>query len=219
MNIRQFLFSKSNKIHHINRYISFIESRKKQGTKQTHNHHILPKAKDMFPEYSNIHIFTWNVCCLTYREHFIAHKILSKIFPNSSQSRCFYYMLNKNGTRTSKEYQRLKEENSHHLVGNSHRLGKKDSDETRSKKSKSQIGKLLGKKIGVGNKSRTGLKDSDETRLKKSLAHIGKKCPNNKGHSKNKGRKYFHNPLTETRKMFSPDDPIPEGFIPGMGSF
>ena len=219
MNITNFLLLKSNKIHYINRYAAFIQSRKNQKSKQTHCHHILPKAKDMFPEYSNVHLFVWNRCYLTYREHFIAHKILSKIFPNSSQSRCFYYMMNRTNCQGSKIYHQLKIENSHHLIGNEFRTGKKDSDETRLKKSMSQKGKLLGKKIGTGNKSRSGLKDSDETRLKKSISHIGKKCPNNKGHNKNKGRKYYHNPEIMIRRMFLLTDPIPEGFIPGMGSF
>jgi hypothetical protein len=43
-------------------------------------HHICPKAKDMFPEYSSFRENPWNFVCLTPRQHFIAHLILWKCF-------------------------------------------------------------------------------------------------------------------------------------------
>jgi hypothetical protein len=43
-------------------------------------HHILPKAKSLFPEYSDLNMFHWNSIFLTYRQHYVAHLLLSKVF-------------------------------------------------------------------------------------------------------------------------------------------
>jgi hypothetical protein len=59
----------------------------------TEIHHICPKAADLFPEYSNIKIHTWNSVKLTYREHLIAHWILSKAY-KGSQIYAFVSMCN-----------------------------------------------------------------------------------------------------------------------------
>ncbi len=67
--------------HYLTRYIRFIERRNKDTIKGD-NHHICPKSKYMFPQYSNIKEHPWNVIKLTHREHFIAHWILSKVFTN-----------------------------------------------------------------------------------------------------------------------------------------
>ena len=143
--------------------------------------------------------------------------MLAKIFPKSSQSRCFYYMLNKHGIN-SKVYHMLLAEQRSYLKGNTHKLGKKESLETRSRKSESQKGRLLGKQIGLGNKSRTGQKQSAEERLKKSLALKGNQnAKGSKSHKANLGRKWHYNPSSNEKRMFG-NEPIPEGFIPGMGS-
>lgn len=208
------LMTKSANYRYINRYIRFIQTRSNVGS---HKHHILPKATDMYPEYKSFSDYPWNMIRLTYREHFIAHKMLAKIFPKSSQSRCFYYMLNKQGNN-SKIYHMLLSEQKSYLKGNTHKLGKKESPETRAKKSESQKGRLLGKKIGLGNKSRTGQKQSTEERLKKSLALKGNQnAKGSKSHKANLGRRWYHNPTTNEKRMFG-KEPIPEGFLTGMGS-
>lgn len=207
------LLSKSTNLHHINRYIQFIKTRTGQGRVK---HHILPKAKDMFPQFKSFTEHPWNLVRLTEREHFIAHRILSKIFPKSSQSRCFYYMMNSHCT-DSKTYQMLLEEQKEYLLGNTFKLGKKESIETRAKKSAAQKGRLLGKQIGLGNKSRLGQKQSDEEKLKRSKALIGNQnAKGSQSHKANVGRKFYYNPSTGERRMFS-DGPIPENFIKGMG--
>uniref|UniRef100_A0A6C0CER1 GIY-YIG domain-containing protein n=1 Tax=viral metagenome TaxID=1070528 RepID=A0A6C0CER1_9ZZZZ len=51
------------------------------------------------------------------------------------------------------------------MKGNTYKLGKKESDETKSKKSHAM----------KGNINKLGKKESDETKFKKSKAHMGKK--------------------------------------------
>lgn len=61
-------------MHHLNRYLRFIESRVVIiNAPFVEKHHILPKA--LFPEYKT-NIF--NIIKLTTREHFIAHYMLAK---------------------------------------------------------------------------------------------------------------------------------------------
>lgn len=212
--IYQCLVEQSHNIHMINRYIRFIETRTNTGNNR---HHILPKASDMYPQYKSFKEYPWNLVRLTSREHFIAHKMLAKIFPKSSQSRCFYYMLNKYN-KNSKAYHMLLEEQRSYLKGNTHKLGKKESKVTRDRKSKAQKGRLLGNQIGIGNKSRSGQKQSLEERLKKSLALKGNQnAKGSKSHKANLGRKWYYNPVTNEKRMFG-DEPIPEGFLAGMGS-
>jgi|688.fasta_scaffold572013_1 hypothetical protein len=84
MNIQTILQSKPNNPHFLTRYYNFIVScQLKTNNIGTEIHHICPKAADLFPEYSNIKIHTWNSVKLTYREHLIAHWILSKAYKGS----------------------------------------------------------------------------------------------------------------------------------------
>lgn len=95
-----------------------------------------------------------------------------------------------------------------------------ESEETRKRKSIAQkkLDRLTKTPIGFGNKSRTGMKVKPETSIKMSLSRIGNKnALGSPGHTKNRGRKYFHNPITKQRKMFEPNTPIPDGWLPGMG--
>lgn len=94
MNIETILQSKPNNPHYLSRYYNFIVSRQLQTNNiGTEIHHICPKAADLFPEYSNIKIHTWNSVKLTYREHLIAHWILSKAY-KGSQIYAFVSMCN-----------------------------------------------------------------------------------------------------------------------------
>lgn len=93
--------------HYIRRYIQFIASRPTRGyiSGGTHRHHILPKAKDFFPEYRDFELYPWNLSYLTLREHYIAHAMLHKAFPGSSQSTAFYNMCNVLERRSSRLYE------------------------------------------------------------------------------------------------------------------
>ena len=83
MDIYSILSSKPHNPHYLNRYITFIEHCQQKNVGHegpVENHHICPKAKDMFPEYKDFRSHPWNKAPLTPRQHFIAHLILWKVF-------------------------------------------------------------------------------------------------------------------------------------------
>jgi hypothetical protein len=59
----------------------------------TEDHHICPKALDMFPEYTSFKENPWNKAALSYRQHLIAHKMLHKAY-GGSQTMALWSMLN-----------------------------------------------------------------------------------------------------------------------------
>lgn len=84
----QILKSKSNNEHYLNRYIKFIHylnDKNINNLEKLHKHHICPKAKDMFPEYSNFASHPWNMCKVTKREHILCHLLIYKAFKTKSQ--------------------------------------------------------------------------------------------------------------------------------------
>lgn len=70
----------------LEKYISFcIEN--DQGIHTvgiTEYHHILPKAKRLFPQFSNLKENNWNGTFLTYENHYIAHALLVNAIDNES---------------------------------------------------------------------------------------------------------------------------------------
>lgn len=100
MDIYLILASKSHNKHYLNRYIRFIEQcqqNNKKSSIKTHRHHICPRAKDMFPEYESFSKNKWNMARLTPRQHFIAHMMLWKVYPNiSSQFNAVWQMKHRN---------------------------------------------------------------------------------------------------------------------------
>ena len=109
--IYKLIISKSNKTHHILRYIKFIESLKNQPKQKglTEHHHILPKCKGMFPEYKSLYKHPWNGAHLTQRQHFIAHWMLHNIFGNT-QTKAFWLMCKGKERIPSKLYESVKKE-------------------------------------------------------------------------------------------------------------
>ena len=66
------------------RYVRFIEWCRKVNSIKTYNevyenHHILPRSE--FPEFVNIKEHPWNNIRLSARQHYLAHFILSFIYP------------------------------------------------------------------------------------------------------------------------------------------
>jgi hypothetical protein len=134
-------------------------------------HHIVPKC--MGGDNSKL-----NLVDLTAREHFIAHKLLCEIYPNTDKLQyALWMMINcKTSNRTykisSREYAAAKK-----FVASQMSLKMKDvpkSEEHRRKNSQSKIGKLKSaatcKKMSDSFKGR---KFSDETRNKLSIANTG----------------------------------------------
>lgn len=89
MDIYQILKTKPHNSHHLNRYFKFVTicNEKNSNTTNTYieKHHILPKAKDMFPEYSSLTKYPANCAKLTFRQHLLAHYMLMKAYNTQSQ--------------------------------------------------------------------------------------------------------------------------------------
>lgn len=138
--------SKPHNPHYLARYWKFIQECRNnnlllEGIKE--KHHILPKAKDLFPEYKSFSSNPWNKVLLTPRQHFIAHWILWKAFSGTMA----YAFLSMSGIRcgektseriSSKIYAKLRDVCSginHPLYGLSleQRFGKKRANEIKVK--------------------------------------------------------------------------------------
>lgn len=104
-NIKNILQSKKHNSFYLDRYINFLSkiNNDESTNKYLENHHICPKAPDLFPEYSSFKKYPWNKIKLTARQHFIAHHILWKSY-GGSQIFSFYSMSHqKNSNKNHKE--------------------------------------------------------------------------------------------------------------------
>ena len=110
MDIYNILSSKPHNKFYLDRYIKFInycieinKKKTKEDLGYCENHHILPKAKDLFPEYKSLKEYPWNCANLTSRQHFICHYFLYKCFGNS-QLFAFWAMNNQKGNNQDFRY-------------------------------------------------------------------------------------------------------------------
>jgi hypothetical protein len=115
--INEILSSKSHNPHYLNRYIRFIEGCREVNedyTGYTEKHHICPQAKDLFPEYKSLKKHPWNLVVLTPRQHFIAHRLLWKSYPEmKSMQQAFFLMCHVDDNKLdARTYARLSEEHS-----------------------------------------------------------------------------------------------------------
>ena len=120
--IKTILASVSHNPHYLNKYITFItncQEKNENYSGYTERHHICPKAKDMFPEFTSFREFSWNCVRLTPRQHYIAHLLLCKTYPDvSSQAIALCLMINSRSiTAHSKTYNKLKIEASDFIKG------------------------------------------------------------------------------------------------------
>lgn len=141
MDIYSVLARAEHNIHYLNRYVKFINACMIHEYKcYTEVHHICPQA--MFPEYKDLSINNWNSVTLTARQHFIAHILLWKAFPNEeSQKFALYAMKYKNKEKlNSKSFEKLKMECIYLLKKNSSKqIHTNASKEKRSNKMKNKI--------------------------------------------------------------------------------
>ena len=89
MDLYQTLSQKPHNPHYLKRYISFIRNcsiKNEYVNDYIEKHHICPKSKNMFPEYSDFKKHPWNMVKLTYRQHIIAHILLYKTFKTECQA-------------------------------------------------------------------------------------------------------------------------------------
>lgn len=175
---------------HYNRLISRAKDRKLDG--YVEKHHIIPKCMGGNNKRENI-------VKLTAEEHYVAHQLLAKIYPENRGLKyaVFCLTIKKNTDcqiRNNKAYGWVKREFSKAVSethkGNSYNKGKKWTDEQKEN--------FKGKSPGSTGKTWT---DSEETKKRKSEAQ--KKLVNNSGRfgnrdSWNKGLK-FNEPLNKNR--------------------
>jgi hypothetical protein len=227
--------SKSSNVRYINRYLNFISRYINQPKiKQlTECHHILPKSSDLFPEYSNFKLFSWNCINLTKRQHWIAHWMLHKIF-GGKQSQAFFRMCKKvNGFRvTSRTYELAKIE--HCKIAAEFCRNREWTDLQRksaSEKSKGNKNAFGKKRTDEQNKNAslrlTGIKHTSEQNRQKSIRQTGNIV---KQETKNKISitltGYKHNPQTKLkqsikkRKYYEVTSPNGEiHYVFGLNSF
>ena len=108
-NIYTILSSKPHNIHYLNRYIKFIDGcrlKNSSYSEYTEEHHICPKAKDLFPEYKSFRDFPYNKIRLTTHQHIIAHIILWKVY-GGSQAQALDYFVNKQNSKTNSTSKRF----------------------------------------------------------------------------------------------------------------
>ena len=113
MDIYSILASKPHNPHYLIKYITFIKKCQLKNNRPEflEKHHICPKAKDMFPEYKSFTENEWNKVLLSSREHFIAHLILWKAFPNFNSQLIALNLMKKNKEiKNSKLYQIMRDE-------------------------------------------------------------------------------------------------------------
>ena len=153
------------------------------------NHHILPKS--LFPQFRNIRIHTWNKVQLTAREHFLCHKLLTKMVSGRNRAKMIsaLWMMancgNKNQLRNykipAKEYERIRI----HIaeLTSTRNQGKSQSVESNLKRSQTLKGRPSKTK---GRQSPLKGRPSGKKGINQSSEHIRKrteKLKNRKGHS------------------------------------
>lgn len=207
------------------RYFSLIESRKaERPTKPTffsEKHHIIPKCLGGLDDEKNL---VW----LTPREHWLAHKLLLKIFPNEPKIQQALWMMShtRGLIKSSREYEFLRCKCQNGLKTN---LGKNFSETHRAKIGLAYTGKIVSEETREKLRQKAlGRKLSEEAKAKCAEASKLSRGFSGKSHSEEskaktseslKGLKWWHkvnNGLVErVRSRKRPD----ETWSPGAGKF
>jgi len=148
---------------------AILQNRIKHNGIYYENHHVIPKCLDGSDEKENLIL-------LTFKEHFLCHKLLTYIYPHDRKIACAYHKMafsKKNKCHISaRNYVYAKElislipmsEETKEKIKISN-TGRIHSEESKAKMSKKLKGKLASNK---------GKKMSEEQKLKLSLSHKGK---------------------------------------------
>lgn len=197
MDILSILNSKPNNYHYLLKYYNFINkcieinsTKNLEELIYVENHHILPKSKDMFPEYKSFKNYPWNKATLTYRQHIIAHILLWKAYNTVSQTLSILRTINQKHTKhlslksiNSKLISRIKQDLSDKRKGVYTRGYKEDGTPNVLPETRQKLSKL-----------KTDFYSIEENRLKQSIACSGKrKSSTTKISSYAKNRPETHN--------------------------
>lgn len=209
------LNSKSNNYHYLLKYYNFINKCIEINSTKTpeelvyvENHHILPKSKDMFPEYKSFKKYPWNKATLTYRQHIIAHILLWKAYNTVSQTLSILRTINQKHTKhlslksiNSKLISRIKQDLSDKRKGVYTRGYKEDGTPNVLPETKQKLSKL-----------KTDFYSIEENRIKQSIACSGRKKSNTtkmSSYSKNRPETHNKNLAKSIQKYY--DDTRKEG--------
>ena len=142
-------------------------------TSYCEEHHILPRCMGGSDESDNL-------VRLTASEHFIAHLLLSKMYPKIHGLHIAAFLMSNMKKYNNKDYSRLREQyskiRSEQMQGpRNHMFGKTHTDESRNRISKNNLGKTRSDlhKHAI-SKAQTGKEMSPTTRQKIRDANIGK---------------------------------------------
>jgi hypothetical protein len=185
-------------------YFNIINNAKsrKSITGYTEKHHIIPKSLGGSDNKNNL-------VTLTNREHYICHRLLTKMTENEHKAKmiyalyCMVYVSNKHQNRyipNSRYYQIIKEDWRKSIKGRpAHNKGKPMSEEQKEKLRQHNIGKQ--------SYVRTEQHLKLQSNIQKQIYRDGSSLPNHKGKIwiNNGTKSSFHNP----------ENPIPAGWIKG----
>jgi hypothetical protein len=199
-------------------YSSIIEKAKIRGKEEyTENHHIIPKCLGGNNSKENL-------VRLTGREHFIAHKILTLLYPDSKSLKfALWAMCNQKGKYrkynvTSRDYEQARQA--------CMPLWKQPkTEEHKSNLSKAKVGKKINrnqKGKNNHNYNKIWITNTDTQESKMILATEVIVAPWVKGRVKvgvlgtpqTKGRRWFSNKTTNVEKLYEPGKQ-PEGWTKG----
>lgn len=211
MNYSEIIKAKKHNEHYLNRYCKLIELFKDQNISTGYTHHICPKAKDMFPEYSNLTSNSWNKIRVTARQHFILHWVLAKAFPGTSQTLAFFYMTNTLKKRRGKDYQIARDkqiEIARLSCKNPERNAKISAALKGKPKSAEHIASMIGHVVTEETRQKLreanlGKKHTEESKQKMSESRTGKtKKPLSAESKQNIAKSKMQNKLQTPRGIF-----------------
>jgi hypothetical protein len=168
-------------------------------------HHILPKAKTMFPEFGNLRDHPWNGVLLTTREHFICHLLLVRCLNGAARYSMIYglrRLAHGKAHSCSRNYEiarKLMKQAPH--PG----LGKPLSETTRKLMSQQRRGKKKSaehrRRIGEANSKRVW---TEESRRRASESASKKKLSATHRANISKATAGTNNPMAGTKWMHDP---------------
>lgn len=150
------------------------ENRIKNNGIYYESHHIIPRCMGGSNKLEN-------KVLLTGKEHFLAHRLLFKIFPDiipiiKAYHAMFAHLQKRGYKPSSRVYGEMRESYAKNVKFNYNWVGKKHSLETRKKMSNSHKGKKMSEESKEKNRNKhLGKKMSTKTKLKISSIHKGKK--------------------------------------------
>lgn len=155
---------------HIKTYNSLVESRRSRGIRKKsgdgyNKHHIIPKCMGGKDEEDNFVL-------LTFREHIIAHHLLHRIFPESSEL-SYAYLRMIQSSKSDRKENTYKEINGKRISYNTRELEKLKLNSIEYLRKINTGRKLSPEQIEKIRKAKTGVKYSEEVKKKLSEMRIG----------------------------------------------